>query len=265
MIYSYNTLGFYTSKNNRQYENTENEKIIHSFVTDTIPNFQVIIDGSVSGTPTYTLYDINDNSIKTGNCTKAESETENEETYTRISLSNATTSGEDDGRYYIEIDYDQIDEEGKKLYSDVFCWKADVSDLLKVSVTFGNDLLIGGRELDINGDTYTVYLETKNHTEDFEISEEGVEKSYGNISLFTSRNHIVEYIITGYRKTLDFLAGLRVVAHNGTVTVTLKGEEFEIYDIENPEKSESYNNTDLVVISFRFKINDYLQTINEVS
>lgn len=258
MIYSYNTIGFYSAKSNRQYENTENEKIIHSFETDTIPDFQFIVDGTVASA-TYVLYDINDVSIKTGSCVVAAAETENETAYTRISLTGATTTGEDEGHYYLKVTYS-----GTDIYSDVFCWKDDVSDLLKVSAAFGNNLMIGGRELDVSGDTYTVYLETKNHTEDYEISEEGVEKSYGNIALHTSRNHIVEYIITGYRKTLEFLAGLRVVSHNGTVTVTLNGEEYEIYDIENPEKADSYGNTDLVVISFRFKVNDYLQTINEV-
>ncbi|MFW5879360.1 MAG: hypothetical protein ACOCUV_00905 [bacterium] len=260
MIYSYNTIGFYSDKNNRQYENTENEKIIHVFETDTIPNFQIIVDGSITSNVTYKLYDINDNEIKSGTCTKEAATTENDTAYTRIKLSGATTTGEDEGRYYIELTYDS-----STIYSDVFCWKDDVSDLLKISVVFGNDLMIGGRELNVNADTYTVYLETKNHTEDYEISEEGVEKSYGNLILHSSRNHIVEYIITGYRKTLDFLAGLRVVSHNGTVKVTLAGEEYEIYDIENPEKSDTYSNSDLIIISFRFKINDYLQTINEIN
>jgi len=262
MIYSYNTIGFYSDKNNRQYDNTENEKIIHVFETDTLPDFQFIVDGTISATPTYILYDINDNVIKSGNCTyvsDVESPTVGRIVYSQIKLNGATTTGKDEGHYYLKITYD-----GTDAWSDVFCWRNDVSTLLKITVSFGNDLMIGGRTLDLNGDSYTVYLETKNHTEDYELSEETVEKSYGNIPLHTSRNHIVEYIVTGYRKTLEFLAGLRVVSHNGTVTTTLNGNEYEMYDIENPEKSDTYNNTDLIIIVFRFKVNDYLQTINEV-
>jgi hypothetical protein len=259
MIYSYNTIGFYSDKNNRQYENTENEKIIHTFETNTIPDFQFILDGDITDNFSYTLYDINDVSVQTGSCLKEPGTTENGTKYTKVKLNGETALNEDEGRYYLKITYGLTN-----IYSDVFCWKNDVSDLLKISATFGNNLMIGGRILNVNGDTYTVYLETKNHTEDYEILEEGEEKSYGNIALHTSRNHIVEYIVTGYRKTVEFLAGLRVVSHNGIVTVTLNGEEYEIYDIENPEKVETYNNTDLVVISFRFKINDYLQTINWV-
>jgi len=258
MIYSYNTLGIYSDQSNRQYENTENEKILHTFETNTIPNFQFIVDGTIASA-TYTLYDVDGNSIQSGNCTIEYGTTENLTAYSRIKLNGATTTGAEEGCYYLTVTYNST-----TVFFDVFQWKDDVSDLLKISAVFGNNLMVGGRTLNVNGDTYTVYLETKNYTEDYEISEEGVEKSYGNIALHTSRNHIVEYIITGYRKTLEFLAGLRVVSHNGTIEVTLNGEEYEIYDIENPEKSDTYNNTDLVVISFRFKVNDYLQTVNEV-
>ncbi len=258
MIYSFNTIGFYSDKDNRQYYNTDNEKIIHVFETNSVPDFKFIVDG-VFTSASYVLYNIDDETIKTGSCVVSDDETDNETAYTRISLNGATTTGEDEGAYYLKITYN-----GTDVYSDVFCWQDDISDLLKITVSFGNDLMIGGRTLDISGDSYTVYLQTKDHTEDYELSEETVEKSYGNIPLHTSRNHIVEYIITGYRKTLEFLSGLRVVSHNGTVTTTLGGEEYEIYDIENPEKSETYGNTDLVIITFRFKVNDYLQTINEV-
>ena len=114
----------------------------------------------------------------------------------------------------------------------------------------------------INPFTWVSYFETNKVTEEYEINEEGVEKSYGVIPLHVSRNHMFTYEITGYLKTFDYLAGLRVVKANGTVTTVLNGETYEIYDIALPEKKGTYGNSDILVIDLKFKVKDYLQTYN---
>ena len=257
MIYSYNTLGFYETKGNRQYDNTGNFRVLHHFETNKIPALQVVIDSTIT-TATYRLLDIDDTEISTGNFSVENATTEEGTSYSRLIFLGATLTGKSDGFYYLEITYDS-----NKLYSDAFCWQTDVSDYLKISATTKN-MNIGGFELNLSGFTYLVYLEAKNFTEEFEIEEEGVQKTNGNIPLYNSRNHTNEYDITGYRKTYNFLAGLRTISTNGTVAITFAGENNEIYDIEVPEKKSNYGNTDIIILGLKFKLKDYLQVRNEV-
>jgi len=257
MIYSYNTLGYYETKANRQYDNTGNIKILHHFETNNTPSFQIIVDSTVI-VAYYDIYDIDDVWIYTGTVT-VENDTNNAGTeFSRLISTGDALSGKDDGFYYIEISYDS-----NTLYSDVFCWETDVSEYLKIEATTSN-MSIGGFENNMTDFTYLVYLEGTNFTEEYEVEEEGVERTYGNESYFNSRNHVVEYEITGYRKTLGFLSGIRTVGINGTVTVTFDSESYEIYDIGIPEKSSSYNNSSNIIISWKFKLKDYLQVRNNV-
>lgn len=257
MIFDFNTLRWYSVKGNRQYDNTENRSVVHHFETNKIPSFQLVIDSTIT-TATYKLYDVEDTEISSGSVTVEHDTNENDVDYSRLIFLGTTLSGKDDGFYYIEVTHD-----GTPLYSDVFCWQTDVSDYLKIVAT-SSDMSINDFSLNLTGFTYLVYLEAFDFTEDYEIEEEGSEKTYGVTTLFSSRNHSQTFDITGYRATEGFLAGLRTVQSNGVVTLTFKGEEFEIYDIEAPEKKSNYNNTDIIIIGFKFKKADYLQTRNTI-
>jgi hypothetical protein len=206
------------------------------------------------------LLDINDNEISSGSVT-VENDTNTAGTdYSRLIFPGATLTSKDDGYYSLEITYDTTN----KVYSDVFCWETDVSEYLKIVAT-STDILIGGYTLNMDGFIYTVYLDVNEPIDDYEINEEGVEKTYGDKGLFNSRNHISTFEITGYKATLSFLAGLRTVGLNGTVTLTYQGEGVEVYDIENPEKKETAGYGDVfLILDFKFKIADYLQTKNTV-
>lgn len=255
MIYSYNTLGFYKTISNRQFDNTGNQRVLHHFETNKIPNVQLVIDSNITSA-TYQLYDDNNTIITSGTLTREQSTNEAGTAYTRLILKGATTTGKDDGFYYLKIIYT-----GGVAYSDVFCWQTDVSDYLKISAVSSN-VLIGEFELNLSNFEYLVYLEANDSSYEYEINEEGVEKTYGNVPLFNSRNKINEFEITGYSKTHDFIAGLRTLWANGTITLTYKGDEFEVYDIENPDKTESFSYSDIIILTIRFKRKDYLQTKN---
>lgn len=255
MIYSYNTLGFYTTKINRQYDNTGNQRVLHHFETNKIPSIQIIIDTEITKA-TYILFSENDANISSGNVLVENDTTSNGIDYSRLILKNATTSLKDDGFYYLEITYG-----ANKIYSDIFCWQIDVSEYLKISATSTN-VKIGQFILNLASFEYVVYLEAADANYEYEIEEQGIEKTYGNIPLFNSRNKINEFEITGYSKTLDFLAGLRILWSNGNITLKYKGDEFEVYDIENPSKSDTYNYSDIIVLTMKFKRKDYLQSIN---
>lgn len=269
MIYSYNTLGFYTTKTNRQYDNTGNIRVLHHFETNKIPAFQLIIVSAETFTASYELFDIDDTLVSSGSVTVEEDTNEAGTVYRRLIFLGATLASKEDGFYWIKITYDT----DQVIYSDVFCWQTDVSDYLRIEAKTWADgspsvyanMMIGEFELNMaNSFAYLVYLNADESALDYETEEEGVEKTYGNIPLFSSRNKISEFEITGYRITHDFLAGLRQVWTNGVVTLTYKGDEFDIYDMENPEKNSSYNYSATIVLGFRFKRKDYLQSKNSI-
>jgi len=256
MIYNFGTLGWYTAKTNRQYDNTDNQGILHHFVTDSLPAFQIVIDAVVS-VATYILYDINDVSIKAGSCTVVSTTNAAGTAYSKIKLTGATTSGEDDGKYYYKVTYDAVD-----IYSDVFCWRTDVSSFLKITaVMAAASLSIGSFPLDLF--THTVYLDAILPSDEFELKVTGIEKTYGDIPAFASSNNVKTFEISGYNKTLNFLSRLPVVEINGTVTVTWNGDSVDIYDIQNSESKSTFGN-DIYIIDFKFKQKDYLQSYNSI-
>ena len=258
MIYDFNILGFYSVKANRQYDRADNKYVIHHFETNKIPAFQLILDSTIT-TATYKLFDVDENEIANGSITVQNDVNEAGTNFSRLIQLGTTLSSKEDGFYYIEITYDSTN----YIYSDVFCWETDVSEYLKIVATSAN-MLLGGFELNLAGFTYLVYLDANDPVNEYELEEEGEEKTFGNEPLFNSRNHVRTFEITGYGATLSFLAGLRTVYSNGEVTLTYGGESIGIYDIENTEKKEESEYGDVfLVMDFRFKSADYLQTDNE--
>lgn len=253
MIYNYGTLGFYTAKANRQYDNTDNDTIIHHFVTDSIPDVQIIVDSAVASA-TYKLYDEDDTEIASGTCTVNSTTNDAGTAYSQITIEDETTSGQADGKYYLKVTYGTTD-----LYSDMFCWRTTVSGYLKIEAQT-SALKIGA--FPTADFTYTVYFDSQKYQEEYEIQEEGEEKTYGIVPSFVSRNRVHTHEIAGYDKTYNFLSGLRAVEVNGTIKVTWNSEENEVYDVSVEKKSTFAN--DLYVIELKFKLKDYLQTHNIV-
>ena len=105
MIYSYNTLGFYITKGNRQYDKTGNIRVLHHFVTNNVPAFQLIVPETVTAS-SYKVFDINDNQISTGSVTVENDTNEAGTAYSRLIFTGATISSQEDGFYYLEVDYD---------------------------------------------------------------------------------------------------------------------------------------------------------------
>jgi len=255
MIYSYGTLGWYYTKANRQYDNTDNQCALHHFVTDDVPDFQVIINATLASA-TYIMYDMDDVSIKAGSCVVNPLTNAAGTVYSQIILTGATTTGKDDGKYYFKV----TPNAGNPIYSDVFCWETDVSDYLKVSAVVSvASIMIG--HLPLAAFTYETYLKTVPFAEEYELSEVGVEKPYGDVTASASSNIIRKFQISGYNKTLNFLSRLPVINVNNTVTITWKGEAMVVYDIMVENKS---SNPDVYVIELTCKQKDYLQTYNTI-
>ena len=252
MIYNYGTIWFYETKSNRQYDNSGNKNMLHHFITNTIPAFQ-IVEGIV-GTANYTLYDINENVIQTGACSATSFQTDQSVDYTVIKLTGAVASGQSDGKYYLKVSYG-----ASEIFSDVFCWQTDLSDYLKISADTSAPKI---GKFPLTDFVYVAYFKSVMFLEEFETQEEANEKTYGVVPIYTSRNRMHTHQVAGYNKTLNFLSGLRVLESNGTITITWQGEELEVYDIQ-AEPGNVVNNNQYIT-DLKFKIQDYLQTYNNV-
>lgn len=253
MIYSFNTLGFYTVKANRQYDNTDNRQIIHKFETNKLPAFLFAIPGTIT-TATYRLLCVDETVIKTGSCALSTETNNFGTTYSIISLSGATTTLQTDGYYYIEVTCNTT-----AYYSDVFEWVTDVSELLKINAV-STGLAIG--VFPVGAFTYTMYIDSNDFTEEHEVTEEGEEKTYGNVPAFVSVNRKYKFDLVGYNKTLQFLSGLRALLVNGSISLTWKGETVDIYDMVT--ESSGALNYNIYPITVTFKLKDYIQTINTI-
>ena len=235
MIYSYNTLGWYSAKAQRQYDKTGNIRVLHHWPTNVIPAFQIVLDDTIT-TASYEVFDIDDNLISSGSVTVENASNTAGTAYSRLKFLGTTITSQEEGFYYLKITYDS----SNYIWSDAFCWLDDVSELLKVSAVSSN-IQIGEFEINLSGFTYEVYLDAKGIIPEYEITEEGDEKTYGVVPLFNSRNKLSEFQITGYWATLDFLAGLRILETNGTISITYLSDTFEVYNIENSEKVAEYS------------------------
>lgn len=255
MRYSYNTIGWYTTKGNRQYDNSGEPLILHHYETGKVPSFQLIIDSEIT-TASAILYDYCDNEITTITPTIETDETDGGQAYSKIIFKGETLSSQEEGYCYIILTCDAIN-----YYSDVWAWDDNMDEFLKITATSSN-FAIGGFENNMDGFTYEVYLEANESNLEYDIDEEGVDKTYGTVALYNARRKESEFEITGYKTTLDFLAGLRILQTNGAVALTWKGDEFEIYDIENPDTETNYTYCDILIITIKFKRKDYLQTVN---
>ena len=256
MIFNFGTLGWYSAKANRQYVNTDNPDVLHHFVTDSLPAFQIVINQAVT-TATYILYDLDDNSIKAGSCTVVSTTNAAGTAYSKIKLTGVTTSGEDDAKYYFKVTYDAVE-----IFSDVFCWQTTVTPFLKISAVMTSAALAIGT-FPLDAFTHTVYLSAVLPLDGFELKVIGSEKTYGDIPAFASSNIVKTFEIGGNKNTLNFLTRLAVVEVNGTITITWKGDEIEIYDIQNPE-IKSVTGNDIYIIEFSFKQKDFLQSYNSI-
>jgi hypothetical protein len=247
----------------RQYDETDNIRVLHHFKNDELPVFQIIVDKTVTAVECI-LYDINGEEVfDASSQIVIETDTNlSDEAYSRLIMPQYTISTGEEGAHYYKLTY-TVGGVDFVIYSDVFCWDEDVSDYLKIEAE-SSVFSIGNFKVNTeSGSPYLVYLECNRATPEYEIEEEGVEKTYGDIPLNNTRRKSEKYEITGYKITLDFLAGLRTLWTNGKVTMTYRGEEFEIFDIEEPDVTDDYSYGDIIIMTINFKRKDFIQTINE--
>jgi hypothetical protein len=254
MLLGYNTLGWYADKSLRRWDNADNKHIGIVFDTGYVPAFHLITD-LVSSAAEIAVYNaFTDELVDPVYNVEVIDETG----YSYLRFTGAVSPSMAEGYYYATIVYNGAD----TLYSDVFGWSDETSSMLKIQAV-STDIRIGIYDLDMDSFTYEGYLYCEQAETEMEIIEEGIEKPYGNVPIFNTRNIINSFEVHGSRELFKFLTGLRILEVNGTVTFTYKGVVMSAYDIIVEKKeSDAFDETN--VINIKFKEQDYISAINAV-
>lgn len=253
MLQGYNILEFYTSSALQRWTDLENKDATFIFETNVIPPFFLISD-STQTTGTVQVFDTDDNAIDSA---KPITVTDNT-TYTSLKYTGVTLTGLDCGYYYLKI---VLGSNVDIYYSEVFRWEDDVTDFLNINATSSNITLGSSYELDLSSITFDCYLDAEESFDEIEITEEGVEKPYGDVPVFNTMNMTHTFSIFSSRSMLRFLFGLRILETNGTITFTFNGRELSAYDIV-VEKGDTVGYDESVIVDIKFKETNYISSRN---
>lgn len=255
MHLGYSTLGFHPQLVQRRWNWADNKHVEMVFETGHIPAFHLILDTLATVAEVKVFNAFTDEGVEPSFPITVEAS--GDKMYFRFA--GADVAGLLEGYYYLGILIDEEDD----YWSDVFGWKDDPSDMLKVEAT-GDDILLGAEHLlDMEDFTFKGYFYSEIGETEADINEEGVEKPYGNKPIYNTRNIVNSFEITGNRAIYKFLSGLRVLEVNGDVTFTYNGIEMSAYDI-NVEKKESNAFDETIILTLKFKEQDYLSAINAI-
>ena len=255
ILAKYNPIDFYSSKDQRLWDNTDNEDqfIVH-YETGTIPSFQLIVDSALSAS--MQLYDYEDNAISSPVSLTIENETD----YSRIIHLGTVIDDMLPSFYYVKVTIDT-----SSYYSDMFSWDDDVSGFLKVNVfNIGNFDLGGVYTNNMDGFDYTFYVDAYYNGIKPDIPEESTENNGLSDITFGSRTITRTFILDCQEYLYQFISAFRILECNSTIVLTWRGREFVANDIDIDLDGELVDG-DIYKVKFQFKVrNEIVSTNNNV-
>ena len=256
MLLGYNTIEYYESKSLQRWLTADNKDIVVVFVTNKIPAF-IFVTETEQATATIQVFNA-DTDVAIDSPVAAN--VYEQATKTVLEYTGSTIAGDTlpEGYYYLKIITTGSTE---TYYSEVFGWKTDISDFLKITAT--STAIIMANTWYGNPITYECYLFADKADTEIEIEEEGVEKPYGDIPSFNTLNLLNSFEVYGTRGIMIFLAGLRVLKTNGTVTFVFNGVSMTAYDL-SVEKIETTAFDEVVILALKFREENYISSKNTI-
>jgi len=260
MLIGYNTIRYFEDKTLRRWDNADNKHLYVWFKTNKIPPF-VLISDTIQTSATVQIFDANTD-IAVG-AAQAVTITTNG-SYNQLKFDGFDLTGMDEGCYYSKI---VTASDTETYYSEVFAWTEDSTSnlkengLLKISATSSNITLGGTYEIDLTDITYECFIEVQDPNEEPDTKESGVEKPYGDVSVFNTRVLKPSFNFVGNYDLLEFLTGLRALSTNGAVIFTYKGLSRTAIDIVF-SLEENHAGQELITGSIRYTRNDYISSRN---
>ena len=258
MILGYNILDHFETQSLQRYQWADNVDIMTVLTTGVIPAFVLISDTAVAagGACTVQMFDASDDSAigSTKVVTISESGSNKQLKY----AGTTGVSGTDACVYYKIVLSDQT------IYSEVFRWGTDYTDMLKVVCSAMSNLTLGGTyEIDMSSMTWTSYYPCERSQTTKNITESGAEKPYGDIPVFNTRNLVNEFDILGGREAFKYLSGLRILETNSTIVFTFNSVAMTAYDI-HVEEQENYSLDEAIDMTLSFKETNYISSRNTI-
>jgi hypothetical protein len=168
----------------------------------------------------------------------------------------------DGGHYYIKI-YSPAT--GANLaYSETFSVTNDLYNLVKLEIISKDITLDGSITIPYSNLHPVFYLPYNQRTIVNAVKEEGVEKSWGDIPVFSTVSIQNKLEINGTSQIYRMLSFLRPLLVNGTVIVTLNGISSSIYDPLIEIKDEVSGKDDNMIMTFSYKEYNFISSKNAV-
>lgn len=220
-----NPIGLYTSKDKRLWDDLISNTFTVKYVTNKLPAISLVVSGIVTGT--IKLYDCEDNEISSLlNLTDTVGESLDNTVCTLLSYAGSILTGKEDGFYYYKITLSDT----TVLYSDMFEWITDTSDLVKFSFSNCLNLLVG--DVSMSVPAWDFYLEYDASADKFEKTiEVDDDRGINNASSGTAyKIYAISLIID--KNVYDILNVLPIIRGNGNVTCSFNGEDHIMDNID---------------------------------
>lgn len=253
MLHGINIIGWFEKKSDRRWDNADIQNFIVSFKQTVLPCFILGIT-TTEVVAVVKLYNVTDTLIATINtATVVDSNG-----LKIIRFAGSTTEDFDDGYYYYVIEMGTL-----KVYSEVFCLTSDVSTLFGLQIS-SSDLTYSTQHiLPFSGLTIEFYLQCNGVSIQNESKEDGAEKYFGDIPVFSAVNIIRKAEINGTIAIFKMLSYLRSFIVNGDVYAIYAGYTNKIYDLVTETKDEdAFGET--IIINFLYREFDFIASRNEV-
>ena len=139
----------------------------------------------------------------------------------------------------------------------------DVYELLGINIQSSDITYNKTENLPYSNIEIDFYLSYDNIEIEHEGNEEGTERYFGDIPLFSAVSIKRKAEIYGTPQIYRMLAFARVLKVNGSVKVTVNGDQREVYDT-NVEVKEYNQASDTIIIIFSYKEFDFAASSNEI-
>ena len=257
MLQGINILGFFERKSDRRFERADIKDFIVTFKNTTMPSFIIMLE-SESNVATVSLVkvdkltgyettiDIYDTIVTTSGLNKI------------ITYNGSKNNDFDYGYYYLLITIGT-----KEIYSEVFAIVNDTYGLLGINIQSSDITYNKTENLPYSNIEIDFYLNYDNIEIEHEGNEEGTERYFGDIPLFSAVSIKRKAEIYGTPQIYRMLAFTRVLKVNGSIKVTVNGDQREVYDT-NVEVKEYNQASDTIIIIFSYKEFDFAASSNEI-
>ena len=255
MLQGINIFDFFETKEKRRWNKADVKEYTVVFENGKIPPFIVVTETEAL---TASIRMVNET---TNEATPSEvvNTTDSIDGYKIITFPGSDIVSEiEDGYYRIEITIAEV-----IYYSEVFSLVTNPYSLLKFEVYSEDITFAGVHSLPLSDINNIFYLFWNGISIESEIPEEGEEKPYGDIPLFSTLNIVRTASINGTTQIYRYLSALRIFGVNGILKITVEDEERQIYDSQcEIENDDSYGVT--IQINFKYRELDFVSVKNEI-